>query len=160
MVKWSFKGIYNAPTDAAMVTPTYEATKGQVAESVAFSISGFAGHTRNYSIKMNNQIVERYSLNSANASVGVIIGGRTPSFKAQMEAELIATEPMFTELDADTLVNLSVDHGASAGNIVTITATGKAQYDAVNPADEGGIYMFDIEGSLSGSDDELTLTMT
>jgi hypothetical protein len=162
MVKWSFKGKYVTPVDAVMVSPTYETTKGQVAESVGFAISGFQGHTRNYSIKMNNQLVERYSLNAANASVGVIIGSRAPSFKAQMEAELIATEGMITELEADTAVDIAAVHGASAGNIVTISGTGKAQYDAVNPTDEGGIMMFDIEGSLSSAagDDELTLTMT
>ena len=160
MVKWSFKGIYVTPIDAEMVSPTYETTKGVVAESVSFAISGFEGHTRNYSIKMNNQIVERYSLNSANATVGVIIGSRAPTFKCQMEAELIATEGMITELEADTAVDFTVDHTGSAGNIVTITGTGKAQYDAVNVGDESGIMMFDIEGSLSGTDDELTITMT
>jgi hypothetical protein len=143
-----------------MVTPTYETTKGIVAESVAFSLSGFAGHTRNYSIKMNNQIVERYSLNAANASVGVIIGSRAPTFKCQLEAELVATEPMVTELEADTLIDLSVAHTGAAGNIVTITGTGKAQYDAVEPADESGIFMFDIEGSLSGTNDEISIVMT
>lgn len=160
MVKWSFKGVYVTPIDAVMVSPTYESTKGIVAESVGFAVSGFSGHTRNYSIKMNNQIVERYSLNSANAAVGVIIGSRSPSFKAQMEAELIATEPMFTELVADTAVDITVAHTGAAGNIVTITGTGKAQYDAVDPTDESGIMMFDVEGSLSGTDDELTITMT
>lgn len=160
MVKWNFKGIYVTPADATMVTPTYETTKGVVAESVGFAISGFSGHTRNYSIKMNNQIVERYSLNSANASVGVIIGSRAPTFKCQMEAELIATEPMFTELVADTAVDIAVTHGTVAGNIVAITGTAKAQYDAVEAGDEGGIFMFDIEGSLSGTDDEITITMT
>lgn len=160
MVKWSFKGIYVTPIDGIVVTPVYETTKGVVAESIGFAISGFSGHTRNYSIKMNNQIVERHSLNSANATVGVIIGSRAPTFKCQLEAELISTEPMFTELEADTLVDITVAHTGAAGNIVTITGTGKAQYDAVDPADEGGIMMFDIEGSLSGTDDELTITMT
>jgi hypothetical protein len=160
MVKWSFKGKYVTPIDAVMVSPTYESTKGIVAESVGFAVSGFSGHTRNYSIKMNNQIVERHSLNSANATVGVIIGSRAPSFKCQLEAELIATEPMTTEMEADTAVDLTVAHTGAAGNIMTITATGKAQYDMVAPADESGIFMFDIEGSLSGTDDELTLTNT
>lgn len=160
MVKWSFKGIYVTPIDAVMVTPVYEATKGIVAESIGFALSGFQGHTRNYSIKMNNQLVERYSLNSANASVGVIIGSRAPTGKAQMEAELIATEPMVTELEADTAIDIAAAHTGAAGNIVTISGTGKAQYDAINPADESGIFMYDVEFSLSGTDDELTITMT
>lgn len=160
MIKWSFKGIYVTPIDAAMVSPTYEATKGQVAESIGFAISGFSGHTRSYSIKMNNQIVERYSLNAANATVGVIIGSRAPTFKALMEAELIATEGMVTEMESDALVDIAAIHGATAGNIMTISGTGKAQYDMITPADESGIFMFDIEGSLSGTDDEITITNT
>ncbi|OQA56542.1 MAG: hypothetical protein BWY42_00961 [Candidatus Omnitrophica bacterium ADurb.Bin277] len=160
MIKWSFKGIYVTPIDSAMVTPTYEATKGQIAESVGFAISGFSGHTRSYSIKMNNQIVERYSLNSANATVGVIIGSRAPTFKCLMEAELIATEGMVTEMEADTAVDIAAVHGATAGNIMTISGTAKAQYDMITPSDESGIFMYDIEGSLSGTDDEITITNT
>lgn len=160
MIKWTFRGIYNTPTDVALPSPTYEATIGQVAESVAMSLSGFAGHTRSYSINMNNVIVDRASLNSANATVGVVIGSRTPSGKLLMEAELLTTEPTWTEFDADTLVTLTAAHGATAGNIVTITGTTKAQYDSIEPTDENGIFMYDIGFALSGTDNELTLTLT
>ena len=67
---------------------------------------------------------------------------------------------MNTELEADTLVDLTVTHGTVAGNIVTITGTGKAQYDMITPADESGIFMYDVEFSLSGTDDELQISMT
>ena len=160
MVKWTFKGIYALPTDVALASPTYESTIGQVSESVAMAVSGFAGFTRSYSLNINNQIVDRPSINSANAMVGVIIGSRTPSGKMLLEAELEATEPMWSEWDADTVVNFTAAHGASAGNIVTITATAHTQYDSIEPTDENGLFMYDIGLVFSGTDNEFTISLT
>lgn len=159
-VKWTFKGKYNVPIDGAMVSPTYETTIGQLLESTTTQVSGFSGHTRSYSIDMGNSIADRASLNSANAMVGVMIGSRNPTGKLLMEAELIATEPIWTEFDADTMVSFTSTIGATAGNIVTITASSKVQYADVTPADENGIFMYDIGLAFSGTDDELTITMT
>lgn len=159
-VKWTFRGKYNIPVDGTLVTPTYEATIGQVLESTTTQLSGFAAHTRSYSIDMGNNIVDRPSLNASNAMVGVLIGSRNPSGKLLMEAELIATEGTWTEFDADTVTSFTSTIGATAGNIVTITATSKVQYADITPTDENGIFMYDIALAFSGTDDEITITMT
>lgn len=160
MVKWMFRGNYADPTDVALASPTYETTIGQLCESLAMAVSGFVGFTESYSINMNNQIVDRASLNAANAMVGVIIGSRNPSGKMLIEAELLATEPMFTEFGADTVVNFTAAHGSTAGNIVTITATSHCVYDSIDPTDKNGIYAFDIGLGFFGTDNELTLSFT
>ena len=163
MVKWTFKGIYTVPADLALCTPVYETTIGQICENVACAVSGFVGYTRNYSINLNNQIVDRASINAAVAAggmVGVLIGSRNPTGKILLEAELTATEPMWTEFDADTLVDFTATHGASAGNIVTITGTGKTQYDAIDPTDENGVFMYSCDLQFSGTSDETSIVMT
>lgn len=160
MVKWTFKGKYAKPTDAVMVSPTYEATIGQMCESAAMAVSAFAGHTRSYSINIGNQIQDRPSLNSANAMVGVIIGSRQPVGKMTVEAELEATEPMWTEFDADTLVAFTATHGTVAGNIVTITSATLASYENIEPADEGGLFVYEVTLGFSGTDNEISIVMT
>jgi len=160
MVKWTYKGIYQIPTDVAMVSPTYESTIGVPSESVAMAVSGFVGVTKDYSLNINNQIVERPSINSVNAMLGVIIGSRSPTGKLKLEAELEATEPMWSEWQSDTAVNFTASHGSAAGNIATITATSKTQYDSIDPTDENGIYMYDISLGFFGTDNEFTITLT
>lgn len=160
MVKWTFKSIYTVPTDVSLPSPTYESTIGQLNESISMQVSGFAGYTRSYSLNIANTVIERPSLNAANALLGVLVAARQPVGKMLMEAETIATEPTWTEFDADTLVDFTVTHGGTAGNIVTITGTGKCQYETIEPSDESGIFMYDISLMFSGTDDEFTITMT
>jgi len=160
MIKWTFKGIYNVPTDIPIVSPTYTTTIGQMCESLAMAVSGFAGYTRSYSINMNNVVNERPSLNATNAMVGVVLASRQPTGKMLIEAELTSTEPMWTEFDADTLTNFTVAHGAVTGNIITITGTAHCNYDNIEPTDESGAFMYDISFGFSGTDNEISIVVT
>ena len=160
-VKWTFRGTYAIPTDTSLPTPTYEATIGQVAESTSTTFSGFsAGVVRNYSIDIGNEVIVRPNLNSGGAVIGVIIGTRTPAGKMLLEAELRATEDIWSDWDLSTAFTFSSVIGVTAGNIVTITSTSNAQWDEVTPADESGIFMYDGALVFSGTDNEFSVKLT
>lgn len=160
LVKWTFRGKYAIPTDVSLPTPTYEATIGQVAESMGLTFSGFAaGVIRSFSLDAGNDVRDRPDLNSAGAMVGVMIGGRTPAGKMLLEAEVRATEDMWSDWDTSAVFTLQGTIGATAGNIVDIIATSKAQFDEITPADDNGIFMYDTSLVFSGTDDEYQIKM-
>lgn len=161
MVKWTFRGLYQKPTDAALPTGSYESTEGQVAESTSTAIQGYSsGIIRNYGLNVANDIADRPSLNASGAMQAVRIGGRKPSGKIVLEAELIATEDFFSNFDDGSALSFTSTIGATAGNIVNINASSSIQYDNMNTPDDNGILMFDLDLLFSGTDNEFQIKFT
>lgn len=155
-IKFKAKSKYALPTDAALPTPTYEATEGVVAEGCNFAISGYQGVFRSLSIDLAPQTVDRGSINAAGAIEGIGYGGRKPTGKLVMEAVLRATEDVWDEHNDADVISLTGTLGTVAGNKFSISAAG-VQYDELNEADDNGIITQELSLVFSGTDDEYTL---
>lgn len=160
MIKWKFRGTYALPTDASLPTPVYETTIGPLAESTQTQISAYAGVIRKYTVDFGVDFLDRPSVNAAGAIEGVSISGRSPKITALMEAVLRATEDVLSEFDADTLIDFQSVLGGTSGNILTISASQKAQYSDLKITNENDILMYDIGLDLNGTDDEFMLNFT
>lgn len=161
-IRWTVRGLWNLVTDVA--TPAgevFESTIAAVLESTQTQIAGYvSGIIRNYSFDIGNEIALRPSLNSAGAVVGTRIASRNPKGRMSMEAELRATVDVWNQFDTAGLVTFQSIIGTVAGNICTIAGTSKAQITAIEPADDNGIFMQNLDLAFSGSDDEISFKFT
>lgn len=162
-IDFQMTGIYNAPTDTAAPTTTYS----NQATPVIFK----AGNTSAFSILSYSACLQSVSLNLANETVyrelvgctkEVLITNRAPAGECMIEAPTIAQKDFFTIANDDTTGTLTLLHGTTAGNRVTLVAP---KVDITNPSysDQDGIQMLNIPYvaiPTTAGNDEIKLTFT
>ena len=162
-IDFQMTGIYNAPTDTAAPATTYS----NQATPVIFK----AGNTSAFSILDYSACLQSVSLNLANETVyrelvgctkEVLITNRAPAGECMIEAPTIAQKDFFTIANNDTTGALTLLHGTTAGNRVTLVAP---KVDISNPsyADQDGIQMLNIPYvaiPTTAGNDEIKLTFT
>ena len=162
-IDFQLTGIYNAPTDTAAPTTTYS----DQATPVIFN----AGNTSAFSILNYTACLQSLSFNVANETVyreligctkEVMITNRAPAGECMIEAPTIAQKDFFTIANNDTTGTLTLLHGSTAGNRITLLAP---KVDIINPsyADQDGIQMLNIPYvaiPTTAGNDEVKLTFT
>lgn len=163
VISFTMTGIYNAPTDEALPTPTYA---NQVAPLIFkngntsnFTIFSYSGCLQSLSFQIANEVVYRELVGCTKES---LIVNRAPAGDVVIEAPSIATKDFFTIATGSATGSISFQHGATAGNIVTFTT---AQADIANPSysDQDGIQMLNlpyVAVPTSAGNDELSLVYT
>jgi hypothetical protein len=160
-IEFTMVGIYNAPTDTAAPAVTYS----NQATPLIFK----AGNTSTFSILNYSACLMSLNFDIANETIyrelvgcdkEVIITNRAPAGECMIEAPTIAQKDFWTIANDDTSGILSVLHGTTAGNQVTIVAP---QVDITNPTyeDSDGIQMLNIPYvaiPTTAGNDEITLT--
>jgi len=162
-ISFTMTGIYNAPTDETLPTPTYS---NQVAPLIFkngntsnFSIFSYSGCLQSLSFDVANEVIYRELVGCTKE---VLITNRGPNGTAVIEAPSIATKDFFTIANGSSTGSITFQHGATAGNIVTFTAP---QSDIGSPtySDQDGIQMLNLPylaiPSSSGND-EVSLAFT
>lgn len=162
---FSFKGVYNTPTDTSLATPTFEST----VDSVPLVKSASLTYNANSSLYVSkcemdiaNSIAMRDSVNAAFGIAGFQVTGRKPNISIDPEAESIAT----IDWRSDVLANpraFSMVIGATAGNIVTFSIP-KMNVVDIEYGDRDGILTNTIKAEMTANsasgDDELSIKFT
>ena len=160
-MKFTFTGIYNAPSDAAVPSVDYSAFQTPLAANTSnttdFQFYSFPGVLESLSLNIGNAINYR----SLIGSESVIMTDRQVTGTAVFEAPTIATKDFFAAALASTLGNLSITHGTVAGNKFKIDST---RIDIANPTytDKNGIHMLSVPFVAvpsSAGNDEISLTV-
>ncbi len=161
VISFTMTGIYNAPTDAALPTPTYANQSAPLifknGNTSNFSIFSYSGCLQSLSFQMANEVVYRELVGCTKES---LIVNRAPAGDVVIEAPSIATKDFFSIATGSSTGSISFQHGGTAGNIVTFTT---AQSDIANPSysDQDGIQMLNLPYVAipsSAGNDEVTLT--
>lgn len=160
-VEFSVKGVYAAPSDTSPGTMTYLSQKPAVVVGASLTLAGLSAIASKLEIDCGNEVVERPSLSAATGLLGLMISARKPVGMADPEMESVATHPFIANLIAGTEGATSVQVGATAGNICTLSLP-KTQYMDVSYGDRNGILTAELslQFNQSSGDDWLTLTMT
>ena len=143
---FSFTGIYNAPDDSAILTPTYANQADPLlfknGNTTNFQLLSYAGALQNFSFELGNAIIYRDLIGS---SKEVLITDRAATGSVSIEAVLMATKDYFAAAvdDDAALGNLQFTHGTAAGNIVQFTSS-KVDIGDVSYGDSDGIAMLEI----------------
>ena len=160
-MKFTFTGIYNAPSDAALPAVDYSAFQTPQAANTSnttdFQFFSFAGVLESLSLNLGNAINYR----SLIGSESVIMTDRQVSGTAVFEAPLTASKDFFAASLASTLGNLTITHGTTAGNKFKIDST---RIDIANPtySDNNGIHMLSVPFVAvpsSAGNDEISFTV-
>lgn len=162
VMKFSFTGIYNAVTDAAVVTATYTAFKTPLAvnktNTPTFSIMGYAGVMSEFGLNLNNEVTYRNLVGSEQVLVTDRKGGGTAVF----EAPTVTAKNFFTDALASSLGSLSLVHGTTAGSIIEFAATNTLDITTPSYTEMDGIVMMSVPYVLvptTAGNDEFTLSV-
>jgi hypothetical protein len=162
-IAFTMTGIYNAPTDKALATPTYanQATPliFKNGNTTSFSAFSYSGALQSIDLNLGNEIVYRELIGGTKE---VLITDRKPAGTMSIEAVLLATKNYFTVSTGSTTGSISFQHGATAGNIATLTMAQSDLADA-SYADLNGIAMLNlpyVATPTAAGNDELSLAYT
>lgn len=143
---FTFTGIYNAPDDSSILTPTYANQDDPLlfknGNTTSFQLLSYAGALQNFSFDLGNEIVYRELIGG---SKEVLLTNRNATGSVTIEAVAMATKDYFAAAvdDDAALGNLQFTHGTTAGNIVQFTSS-KVDIGDVSYSDSDGIAMLDI----------------
>jgi hypothetical protein len=157
VLDFTFRGNYNADADVALPSaPTYDTTVPPVVESCQLTVNSVNSLViQEISLSMDNAIIEREDVNSANGLKGFEITGRDPKGTINPEAVLAATYNFTADWAASAQRALSMVVGSVAGNRVMITAP-KLVIESVSDGDRNGLLTRDVPfrlGQNAGNDE-------
>jgi len=160
---FTFTGIYNAPDDTALPTPTYANQDDPLifknGNTSSFQLLSYAGALQNLSFDLGNSTVYRELVGGTKE---VLITDRRPGGSIVLEAVTMATKNYFTSITGTATGNNTFQHGQTAGNRFTFSAP-QTDLSSVSYSDSDGIQMLNFDytavPSTSGNDDySLALT--
>ena len=162
---FTFTGIYNAPDDTAILTPTYANQDDPVlfknGNTSSFQLLSYAGALQSFSFDLGNSTTYRELVGG---SKEVLITDRASTGSVSIEAVSIGTKDYFASAvdDDAALGNLQFTHGSNAGNIVQFTSS-KIDIGDIAYGDSDGIAMLEIPytcvpDSASGGEFDLIYT--
>ncbi|OGA16470.1 MAG: hypothetical protein A3I63_01955 [Betaproteobacteria bacterium RIFCSPLOWO2_02_FULL_66_14] len=158
---FSFIGIYVAPTDVALVSPTLSAFQKPLvvnnANTTPVTVHGFAGKFSEIQFSSGNVLTYRNLVGSES----VRFTDRDSRGSVKLEDELVATKDWWTIMRAGTLGAMSVTHGTVAGNKVVLAAPNVQLLDPGSDA-EDNIAMLSMNMLLTATlagNDEFSITV-
>ena len=143
---FTFTGIYNAPDDTALLTPTYANQDDPLlfknGNTTSFQLLSYGGALQSFSFDLGNTTTYRELVGGTKE---VLITDRAASGSVSIEAVALGTKDYFAAAvdDDAALGNLQFTHGTVAGNIVQFTSS-KVDIGDVAYGDSDGIAMLEI----------------
>jgi hypothetical protein len=163
VLSFTFKGLYNLPTDQALPSaPTYESTLPPIVESANFTLNSDTDLVlQELSLDLANEIAVRDDISASTGIKAFQIANRNPKGNFNPEAMLLASYDFWSDWVASTQRALSVVIGATAGNIITITAP-KVTIDSLADGERERVLTKEIPFSLgqNAGNDEISIKFT
>lgn len=159
LINWTFRGAWQAPIDASLLSPTYP-TRSPMRAVGTYTLASASHCFSNMTINSGNNVILRTCFGPADGS-GIStahIGNRLPTGSFDPESKLVATDDRYGRWLAGTEQALSVEF-ADAADTITIAAP-KVQIRNPQEADREGLQVDNIEFQCnkSSGDDELSIT--
>lgn len=154
--RFTFTGLYNAPTDTAAPAVTYTAFQTPLAansdNTSAFSLYSYSGALQSLNVNLNNAINYRTLIGAED----VLMTDRQVGGTAVFEAPTVAQKDYWSLALGSTLGSMGITHGTTAGNRVEIAST-RAKVNNPSYQDSNGIHMlqtpFNLVPSTAGNDE-------
>ncbi|MET4199064.1 hypothetical protein ABIA95_003064 [Bradyrhizobium sp. LA8.1] len=122
MIHWAFTGLWVAPSEVAAAVPTLTSFKKPLivnkANTPTFTVNSVALVMRNFSLDLANQVEPRMLV----PSESVLITDHKEQIDFTCEAVPVSTLDVYGLANSQATVAVSLVHGVTAGNIVTIAA--------------------------------------
>jgi hypothetical protein len=164
-IEFSFKGLYTAPSNAALPSTTYEANyeKPPVCMTSAFTYNSKTTLvTSEVTFDLGNNIVMRPSLSATTGVAGFYITGRKPVITIDPESQIETSYAFRTDMLNGAMKQISIVATRAAGNIFTLTVP-KFNITKIEYGDRDNVLIEKIEGQACDSttgDDAFTFVAT
>ena len=166
VINFTMTGNYVAPTDTADPTPTFTAQATPKifndTNTTAFTLFSETDlPLQSCQLDIGNEVIYRELVNSDKE---VTIVNRSGSGSLIIEMPTLASHDFFADAVASTTGNLSIVHGTTAGNIITLASAANAvSLGAPSYSEDSGVVMLNLPYTLvpsTSGNDEFTLAYT
>lgn len=153
--EWDFQGIWDAPTDVALLVPTYPSVAPMRVVSSALALGAYGDFkVGNIRIDIGNVLYPREDVDAASGIYFVCVSDRLTKITIDPEAGLVATKDVYGEWLAGTEADLTcvLSNGSYK---CTITVS---DVQIINPqeADRSGVEVDSLECQANTDDLKLT----
>lgn len=162
IASFTFNGVWQTPTDVAILTPTYPTTKPirMMGASIVLA-SNALPPMQEFTFDVGNEVQMREDAANANGIRHAVIVGRRVNGTMNPEATLVATRPQYTEWLAETTGSFVLNAG-SANNQITFSVP---TWQAVNvqEAERNGLNIDQVEWQANRggtADSDFTITFS
>lgn len=162
-IEWSFTGVWQAPTDTAIIAPTYP-----TASAIRYATAPTTWNSVNLAVEQvtfdsGNEVILKESPATAAGFSHAIVTSRRPMISCNPEAVLVATLDVYGAWLAQTEAAFSCTLDTPSNSALVISAP-KAQIVNVQESDRGKVQIHDLEFSCNkngtAADQELSLVFT
>lgn len=160
--RFSFSGLYNAPTDTALASPTYTAFQTPLAansdNTTGFQLHSYAGALQSAEINFGNAITYRMLVGAED----VLMTDRQATGTVVLESPTIAGKDYFASALATTIGNLQFTQGTVSGNRVQVTSS-RVSLGAPTYQDSNGIHMLSVPLTFvpsTAGNDEISIVVS
>jgi hypothetical protein len=162
-IDWEFQGVWQAPTDSALIAPTNPTTIPMRFASATCTWGGVAMQVANVTVDSGNEIVMREDPTTAGGYISALITNRAPKITADPESVLVATDDRFGQWIANTEAALAFSM-AGASSAAFAIAVPKAQLVNNQEGNRNRLQTDQLEWSANKNgttkDQEISITVT
>jgi hypothetical protein len=158
-IDWTFTGIWQAPTNASIITPTYSTAPVLVAKGMTTSFNSVTFCAEMITFNAGNTVEPIFCQDSAIGYKFVAISNREPMITANPETVINSTQDRYAPLLTPTEQVLSI----AIGSAITINAP-KAQIVNNQEGDRTGLVIdqldFQLNQNANAVDEDVSLTFS
>lgn len=147
-IEWDFTGVWNAPSDTAMLAPTYPTAQALRYSASTTTFDSVALCLENITLDVGNEIMLRECATTVGGYHAALITNRIPKVTGNPEAKLVATQDRYGQLILSDEGILSWTIPGPDTSYITISAQ-KAQIVNIQEADRNRLVTDEIEWSLN-----------
>lgn len=167
MIEWEFQGVWQPPTDATLIAPTYPDLDPLRFGSATVTWNSIDQIVENVTFDAGNEIIMREDPSTAGGFISGLIVSRKPTITANPESVLVAAQDIYGSWVAgdEYAFSCAIDGptGLVSNGNITIAAP-KAQINSIQEGDRNKLLVEEIEWSCnkngSAKDQEVSITFT
>ena len=156
MLEFTFTGVWNAPTDATILAPTYPTTSPLRFISSSFLIGAWAPKIQQLTLDLGNEVHVREDSTDATGYHCAVIATRLVKGTLNPESETVASKDVYGDWLASTEAALSFS--ASAGSDACAFSASELQFLNPQEGERNGVQTDDIEFQLNADDLKLAFS--
>jgi len=162
-IEWEFMGVWQAPTDVAIIAPTYPTDPATRFAETVLTYNAVAQCVENLTFDAGNKIVMRECADTLSGLKSGIITDREPTIKLNPEARLVADEDRYQHWITPAEYALSCAITTVANSVFTIAAP-KAQPSSIAEGSRDGLFIDDVDlicnKNGANKDEDVSITFT
>ena len=162
IASFTMTGHETAPTDTAIITPTYDAVVAEALVSIPFAIGAYSAIINSISTDLGNEVVTPPDISSSDGFGEIRIAGRDVTGQFDPEVVALATKNFIADWKAGASAAMTTGAiGGTAGNIIQFDwASVYMREVSMGDRESLRAYELGFGAAESSGDDEITITFT